>query len=61
MLNIKSIRENKTEITERLKIRNIDAEDTIEKLLTLDTDKRAVQTNRDTEQAMLNDLSKQIG
>jgi seryl-tRNA synthetase len=61
MLNIKALRDNKAEIAERLKIRNIDAEETIEQILEMDSQKRALQTKRDAEQAQLNDLSKQIG
>lgn len=61
MLSIKQIREEKEIITERLKIRNFDAGEILERILELDNKKRQTQTEKDQVQAKLNSISKDIG
>lgn len=61
MLTIKYIQEKRDELIQRLKIKNFDAEEIIDKILSLDAERRSTQAEMDGKQADLNKLSKQIG
>src|ERR1043165_7843924 len=61
MLQLAYIREQKEEIIQRLAIKNFDAKEIIELVLSLDTDKRKTQQEADTLLAEQNVLAKQIG
>jgi seryl-tRNA synthetase len=61
MLTLAQIRENTGEVIRRLRKRNLDAQKTIEDLLTLDSNRRILQNNLDGKQAELNNTSKTIG
>ena len=61
MLTINLLREKKEFVIERLKIKNFEAEDIIEKVLSLDTVRREVQVKTDSLQADMNRISKEIG
>ncbi len=61
MLNIRTIRENKVEIIERLKIKNFDAEAIIENLLQIDDARKALQFENDNHIAEQKSISKSIG
>jgi seryl-tRNA synthetase len=61
MLTINLIREKKDLVIERLKIKNFEAEPIIEKILTLDSDRRETQTKTDLLQSEMNKISKRIG
>jgi seryl-tRNA synthetase len=61
MLSLQYIRENSEYIIERLKTRNNDYTNTIEKLKQLDEERRSTQQKVNTDQSELNTLSKKIG
>ena len=62
MLQINFIRENKEEVLNRLAIKNFkDAETVINKIIELDTQRRAIQKDSDDCKAEANNLAKQIG
>ena len=61
MLHIGFLRENKTEAIGRLSKRMENAEDAVEKVLSLDASRRNIQTQLDNTAAELNTLSKEIG
>jgi seryl-tRNA synthetase len=61
MLTINLIREKKEFIIERLKVKNFDAEEIIERILALDSSRREIQSKTDTMQASMNQFSKEIG
>ena len=61
MLQVAFIRENKTEVIERLSKRIDNAEAIIENVLSLDAKRRNTQTQLDAAAADLNTLSKEIG
>jgi len=61
MLQVAFIRENKEDIISRLAKRNIDATEMINEAITLDEDRRMLQTNLDNTKAESNALSKEIG
>lgn len=61
MLEIGKIRSNKEELIERLKIRNIDATEDINRILDLDNSWRKSKTELDQASAEMNKLSKEIG
>lgn len=61
MLQLQAIRENKTQIIEALKKRNLDASSLIEQVLKLDEKRRATQTQLDNTLAESNRISKEIG
>jgi len=61
MLTINLIREKKDFIIERLKVKNFEAEDIINKILKLDTSRREIQAKTDLLQADMNRISKEIG
>jgi seryl-tRNA synthetase len=61
MLTINLIREKKEFIIERLKVKNFAAEEIIERILALDSSRRAIQSRTDNMQGELNRISKEIG
>lgn len=61
MLTINLIREKKEFVTERLKVKNFDAGEIIEKILALDTSRREIQSKANLVEADMNKLSKEIG
>ncbi|TRZ43962.1 serine--tRNA ligase [Robertkochia solimangrovi] len=61
MLQVQFIRDHKDEVIKKLAIRNIDAAPMIEKVLSLDEERRGVQTKLDNTLAESNKLSKEIG
>lgn len=61
MLTINLIREQSSYVIERLRVRNLDATDIVEKVLALDLRRRELQTESDEIQAQLNTLSREIG
>lgn len=61
MLTINLIREKKDFIIERLKVKNFDAEEIIERILMLDTSRRELQSKNDALQGDMNRISKEIG
>ena len=61
MLRVPFIRENQDLIIERLVKRNIDAKQMINDVLSLDEDRRSLQTKLDSTLAESNALSKEIG
>lgn len=61
MLTINLIREKKEFIIERLKVKNFDAEEIINRILLLDTSRREIQSKTDMLQGEMNRISKEIG
>ncbi|WP_417865595.1 serine--tRNA ligase [Xanthomarina gelatinilytica] len=61
MLQAPFIRENKEDVIKRLAVRNIDATQMIEDVISLDEDRRHTQTLLDNALAESNTLSKEIG
>jgi len=61
MLQLNVIREKKDFVLERLAIKNIDAAETLDKVLSLDVDKRKKQTELEGLLAEQNAIAKQIG
>lgn len=61
MLTINLIREKKEFIIERLKVKHFKAEEIIEKILKLDSERREIQAKTDTLQSDMNRISKEIG
>jgi seryl-tRNA synthetase len=61
MLAINLIREKKDFITERLKVKNFDATEIVEKILAIDSSRREIQTRTDSLQGDMNRISKEIG
>lgn len=61
MLQLQAIRENKEEVIERLKKRQLDAEPLVEKVLVLDEQRRSIQTKLDATLSEANKISKEIG
>lgn len=61
MLPINFIREKKEFIIERLKVKNFEAEEIINRILILDSSRREVQSKTDALQGEMNRISKEIG
>ncbi|MBG0858157.1 MAG: serine--tRNA ligase [Bacteroidales bacterium] len=61
MLTINLIREQKDFIIERLKVKNFDSEEIINKILLLDSSRRDILSKSDQMQGELNRISKEIG
>lgn len=61
MLTINLIRDKREFIIERLKIKNFDAEEVINKILALDMSRREIQSKVDLLQSEMNRISKEIG
>jgi len=60
MLTISLIREKKEFIIERLKIKNFDAEEIINRILLLDSSRREIQSRTDALQGDMNRISKKL-
>jgi seryl-tRNA synthetase len=61
MLSVKYIQENKDEAIKALKIKNFDAEEIFEKIISLDNNRKEIQGKQDEAQAKMNSISKEIG
>jgi seryl-tRNA synthetase len=61
MLTINLIREKRDFIIERLQVKNFDAAEILDKIISLDTTRREIQTKTDTLQGEMNKISKEIG
>jgi seryl-tRNA synthetase len=61
MLAINLIREKREFIIERLKVKNFEAEEIINRILTLDSSRREIQSRTDALQGDMNRISKEIG
>lgn len=61
MLTINLIRERKDFVIERLKIKNFEAEEIVNKILSLDSSRREIQSKADSMQGEMNRISKEIG
>jgi len=61
MLTINLIREKRDFIVERLKIKNFNAGEILDKIISLDATRREIQTRTDMMQAEMNRISKEIG
>lgn len=61
MLTINLIREKKEFIIERLKVKNFEAGEIINKILVLDSSRREIQSKTDLMQSEMNRISKEIG
>ena len=61
MLTINLIREKKEFIIERLKVKNFNAEEIINRIILLDTSRREIQSKTDMLQGEMNRISKEIG
>lgn len=61
MLTIKYLTEHKEEAIRRLRIKNVDARESIEKIIALSEERRAYQRELDDTLALQNRLSKEIG
>ena len=61
MLQINTIRENPQEVIDRLLIKNFDAKEIVEKVISFDIERRECQKNLDENLAEANSIAKQIG
>lgn len=61
MLTLNQIRENKDEVIEKLKVKNLDAKSIVEQIIEKDKSRREIQQKGDALQSEMNQLSKQIG
>jgi seryl-tRNA synthetase len=61
MLTLNLIRERKDFVIEKLKIKNFEAEDILNKILSLDSSRREIQSKADSMQGEMNRISKEIG
>lgn len=61
MLEIHYIRENTQEVLERLQIKNIDASQTLQQIIHLDTRRRELQKELDDNLAESNNISREVG
>lgn len=61
MLNLKHIRENKDDVVQRLKVKNFDAGEIIEKVIATDEKRRTTQNRLDQSLAESKALAKEIG
>ncbi len=61
MLTLKQLREDREKAVERLAVKGVDAGETIELILTMDDERKSLQTELDSTLAEQNKLSKEIG
>jgi seryl-tRNA synthetase len=61
MLTINLIREKRDFVIERLRVKNFDAQQIVDKIIALDIDRRELQTRSDSLLADMNRVSKEIG
>ncbi len=61
MLQIQLLRQQSDFVINRLKVKNVNAEETVSKILEIDSKRRNIQKQADDAQAELNKLAKEIG
>ncbi|MBS0010394.1 MAG: serine--tRNA ligase [Bacteroidales bacterium] len=61
MLTLNFIRENKEMIIERLKVKNFDATESINRIIELDNKRRQTQQRTDSLQSEINSISREVG
>lgn len=61
MLTINLLREKKDFVIERLRVKNFDASEIVEKILELDSSRREIQSKANQTEAEMNRVSKEIG
>lgn len=61
MLNLKFIQENKETVIGRLAVKNFDARETVEKIISLDEQRKGLQQDAENKQAQMNNITKEIG
>ena len=61
MLQLNYIRENKEKVIARLAVKNFDAKELVAKIISLDSDRRKIQTELDTLNSEANAIAKQVG
>ena len=61
MLTLKLIQEIKDFVIERLKVKNFDATEIIDKIINADNDRKACQAEAETFQQELNAISRSVG
>jgi seryl-tRNA synthetase len=61
MLTLAIIREKTDEVIQRLKVKNFNAEEIVNRILELDKNRRSLQNLQDSRQNEMNTLSKSIG
>ena len=61
MLNLKFIQENKETVIERLAVKNYDARHLVEKIITLDGERKKIQQLSESKQAQMNSIAREIG
>jgi seryl-tRNA synthetase len=61
MLTLNLIREKRDFIIERLRVKNFDAAEILDRVISLDASRREIQTRTDSMQAEMNRISKEIG
>jgi len=60
-MNLKFIQENKEDVIKRLKVKNFDARELVDKIIELDSKRRSLQKESESKQAEMNAISKEIG
>src|SRR5665213_40902 len=61
MLQLNYIRENKEDVITRLAVKNFEAKELVEKIISLDTDRKKIQTELDALNSEANTIAKQVG
>ncbi len=61
MLQLNYIRENKEEVITRLAVKNFDAKEHVEKIISIDSNRRKIQAELDALNGEANTLAKQVG
>ena len=61
MLSVQFINDNKDRVIEALKIKNFDAEEIVNEIISIDQYRRDTQMNLDNSKAQMNTISKEIG
>ncbi len=61
MLTLQQIHEDKENVIARLKIKNVDATETINAIISIDEERRTIQQELNDKQSEINSLSKEIG
>lgn len=61
MLTLKIIRDDKQFVVDRLKVKGVDATETLDKIIALDDDRKSVQNRVDLLNSELNTIAKEVG
>lgn len=61
MLTLKVIRDDKQFVVDRLKVKGVDATETLDKIIALDDDRKSVQNRVDLLNSELNTIAKEVG